>query len=681
VEGSQIGSYRIVRPLGKGGMGIVYEAEHVLIGKRAAVKTLRAELSANRDTVQRFFNEARATTQIHHPGIVDVFDFGFATDGTAFLVMELLEGESLGARRRRAPMTVGLVLAIVRQVASAVEAAHAKGIVHRDLKPDNIFLVPHADIPAGVQCKVLDFGIAKLQQVQAPDDAGSPATRTGALLGTPLYMSPEQCRGIATIDHRADIYSLGCIFYELIAGRVPFGGEGVGDILIAHVHEVPRDPSVEHPELPSDVVALAGQMLAKKPAARPRSMAAVVEAIDRLVASLGDAVDLTLSWASGGAIDAMAATAASTDRDSDALAATATPVERVPSMLVAETVAATTERRDPTPTLPADTTLGASAGSTANAPASGSRRALLLGGGAALALGGVYGATRLLGGGGKPAAPPKPPTLVRIGFRLPRDTTELLDEPSLVVLPEHGDPIKLKPQGRLAPDKQITRSLVVLVEATERYLGNLPDDDVSEPIDGARANIASVLAYSVGWATEVRIALFSRRFEVLPPGHEPSKFVTRSVTGVFGSDLSEGVRRAADLLRGETDHYLLVLGTGNFLEVQPRAEEIAAVVKVLQQRAVHATAIVGDWVDGDQVDHGALAKVFPDLREVKAHGDIEQTAYDWSQQLPLPWTLTFELPADVDAASAMFTIGGEPRTVDIYEASDHRLDLGDLKLS
>src|SRR5262245_7387999 len=157
-----LGQYRVTGTVGRGGMGIVHAAEHTLLGRRAAIKVLRAELSQNQDAVARFFNEARAAAAIRHPGIVDVYDFGWTPDGAAFLVMEHLEGESLTRRAARARFRWPAVLAIARQIAGALAAAHAAGIVHRDLKPDNVFLVPDPDVPGGERIKLLDFGIAKL---------------------------------------------------------------------------------------------------------------------------------------------------------------------------------------------------------------------------------------------------------------------------------------------------------------------------------------------------------------------------------------------------------------------------------------------------------------------------------------------------------------------------------------
>jgi serine/threonine-protein kinase len=256
-------------------MGAVYSAEHTLIGRVAAVKVLLPELSQNQEIVTRFFNEARAATAIRHPGIVEIYDFGYHTDGSAYIVMELLQGEPLAARLARGRMAAQPALAIVRQISGALAAAHKKGIVHRDLKPDNVFLVPDPEVPGGERIKLLDFGIAKL----ANDGPNSSKTRTGSVMGTPTYMSPEQCRGV-NVDHRADIYSLGCMLFELCTGRPPFVGEGVGDVLAAHIHVPP--PSVQSlaPDVPHELEVLAQRMLVKDPGQRMQTAEEVIHAVD-----------------------------------------------------------------------------------------------------------------------------------------------------------------------------------------------------------------------------------------------------------------------------------------------------------------------------------------------------------------------------------------------------------------
>jgi serine/threonine-protein kinase len=271
-----LGQYRVTATIGHGGMGIVYAAEHSLLGRPAAIKVLRSELSQNQDVVTRFFNEARAATAVRHPGIIEIYDFGWTRDGAAYLVMELLDGETLAQRSARKPFHWPAVLAIARQIAGALAAAHAKGIVHRDLKPENVFLVLDPEVPGGERIKLLDFGIAKL----AVDTSSTlTVTRTGAVIGTPTYMAPEQCRGVA-IDHRADLYALGCVIYELCCGRPPFRGEGAGDVLAAHIYMPVPAMSTAKAEVPEAVEALVRRLLAKAPGDRLQTAEEVIFAID-----------------------------------------------------------------------------------------------------------------------------------------------------------------------------------------------------------------------------------------------------------------------------------------------------------------------------------------------------------------------------------------------------------------
>jgi serine/threonine-protein kinase len=271
VIGETVGSYRIVRVLGYGGMGRVYLAEHTLIGKHAAVKVLHPQLCANREVVNRFFNEARSSSLIKHPGVVDIYDFGRLPDGRAYIVMEFLEGESLQARlHREGFLRLELLVDIARQVAAALAAAHQRGIVHRDLKPDNIFLITDSETRSGIRIKILDFGIAKLTDDTNP--GLSTTTRTDAIIGTPTYMSPEQCRGAGHVDHRTDIYSLGCVVFEMVTGRPPFTGQGPGEVIAAHLLD--DAPSLEG-VLPTQLSEAVARMLAKNVSDRFPSMADV----------------------------------------------------------------------------------------------------------------------------------------------------------------------------------------------------------------------------------------------------------------------------------------------------------------------------------------------------------------------------------------------------------------------
>jgi|JI10StandDraft_1071094.scaffolds.fasta_scaffold03389_10 hypothetical protein len=274
--GAIVGAYRLTHLLGAGGMGQVFAAEHTLLGRAAAVKVLRATDQAPDDAIARFFNEARAATAIRHPGIVEVFDFGYRDDGVAYLVMERLDGESLADRLRRGPLAPALALTVTRQIAGALAAAHACGIIHRDLKPDNVFLVADPEVPGGERIKLLDFGIAKL----CDGRPAGPDTAVGMVLGTPTYMAPEQCRG-GPLDGRADLYALGCLLFEMCSGAPPFAGRGVAELIAAHLHEPPPPLAAVVPTLDPTIDALTRRLLAKARTERPRSAHEVVVAIDR----------------------------------------------------------------------------------------------------------------------------------------------------------------------------------------------------------------------------------------------------------------------------------------------------------------------------------------------------------------------------------------------------------------
>jgi serine/threonine-protein kinase len=280
--GSNIGQYRLVRKIGAGGMGAVWLGEHTLLGRQAAIKTLLPSLSIHRDLVDRFFNEARATSVISDPGVVQIFDFGYHVDGTAYIVMELLEGEALAARIERMKFLPPIdALRIGCQCAGSLAAAHELGIVHRDLKPENVFLTRDEEVRGGERPKILDFGICKLGV-----DGDKVLTQSGAVLGTPVYMSPEQCRGAGRVDHRSDIYALGCVLFHMLTGRPPFKGDGVGDYIAAHLREDPPAPSTYVDDIPLEVDALILRCLAKAPEKRFQSMRELQHAIDHVLAKM-----------------------------------------------------------------------------------------------------------------------------------------------------------------------------------------------------------------------------------------------------------------------------------------------------------------------------------------------------------------------------------------------------------
>jgi serine/threonine-protein kinase len=260
--GSRVGDYVIGHCIGVGGMGSVYSAIHPVIGKKAAIKVIASHLCRDEDAVGRFLQEARAVNAIGHPHIVDVFSVGALPDGRSYLVMELLEGETLGERMAREPLGVGEALDLFDQVLAAVDAAHGKQIIHRDLKPDNVFLIGRPE--GGLGVKLLDFGIAKLQG----PTPGVRATTTGMLLGTPMYMAPEQATG-REITAAVDVYALGGVCFEMLTGRPPFWADNAAEVIAMHLHTLPPTASLYRAEIPLAVDQLLIDMLSKDPAQRP----------------------------------------------------------------------------------------------------------------------------------------------------------------------------------------------------------------------------------------------------------------------------------------------------------------------------------------------------------------------------------------------------------------------------
>jgi serine/threonine protein kinase len=278
--GLRFGRYEVGERIGKGGFGVVHFAKDVELGRELAIKFLRPEYQARANVVQRFLQEARAAARIGHPGIVTVFECGqvsgtgLRADGTAFIAMELLKGKSLSETMDLAGRpALAVALSIGRQLATALANAHEAGIIHRDLKPDNVFLIPDPAVRGGVRVKILDFGVAKLAETEV-----GVHTHSQVMLGTPRYMAPEQARSAARVDHRSDIYALGCILYELLSGRPPYSGDA-GDVITKH-QSAPVPPlrkAVESP--PRELEQLISRMLAKTPDERPSSMADVDAAL------------------------------------------------------------------------------------------------------------------------------------------------------------------------------------------------------------------------------------------------------------------------------------------------------------------------------------------------------------------------------------------------------------------
>lgn len=259
--------WRIEEKIGEGGMGSIYLASQESVGREVAVKTLRTALSENDEFSERFMREARVTSSINHPHCVTIFDFGRTDDDTLYLAMEFLEGEPLADRMEREPVPMRTIIEIGIQVASALSAAHERDVIHRDLKPDNIFLLDIAD--GSTFTKVLDFGISK--ELGSDEDL----TQTGQIFGTPDYMSPEQARG-DELDPRTDLYSLGCILYEMVADTPPFDRPKAMKILLAHIQDdVTPVSEVADREVPEPVASVIMDLLEKDREERPESAEAV----------------------------------------------------------------------------------------------------------------------------------------------------------------------------------------------------------------------------------------------------------------------------------------------------------------------------------------------------------------------------------------------------------------------
>ena len=290
-DGAVVGEYRIDGKLGQGAFGTVYKAVHPLIGKVVAIKVLARRYSVDPEMVSRFVAEARAVNQIRHRNIIDIFSFGTLDDERQYYVMEYLEGEPLDVLLDRVGnLSIADALPILRAIAKALDAAHAKGIAHRDLKAENVFLGVDSD---GAQFpKLLDFGIAKLL---APDDGLKHKTRTGIAVGTPYYMSPEQCRG-KDIDHRTDIYAFGVLMFRMLTGTYPFDADDPMSILMKHFNEDPPAPSIHLPDLPSTIDDVVLWLLAKDPADRPPDLRTAVHALAHAAQEAGFAVGPISGW-------------------------------------------------------------------------------------------------------------------------------------------------------------------------------------------------------------------------------------------------------------------------------------------------------------------------------------------------------------------------------------------------
>src|ERR1043165_7980221 len=273
------GRYRIDSLIGFGGMGSVYRVTRLLIGDEVAMKILHTERVADPRAGERFRREAQAAARLKHPNAVSIYDFGITSDGFQYLVMELLEGQSLRQIiKQEGPLSPFAAVEVTNQVCAAIDEAHRQHIVHRDIKPDNIII---NSTVAGLRVKVLDFGIAKLR-----DDVASHLTQTGSVMGTPHYMSPEQCLG-EELDSRADIYSMGIVLYEMLCGRVPFNSPVSTAVVVQHVNQPPPSLCTINIGISSHIEAVVFHALEKPRDARPPTAGALARELSAAVHSGG----------------------------------------------------------------------------------------------------------------------------------------------------------------------------------------------------------------------------------------------------------------------------------------------------------------------------------------------------------------------------------------------------------
>ncbi|HEV7559239.1 MAG TPA: protein kinase, partial [Kofleriaceae bacterium] len=307
--GARVGGYQIVRLLGEGGMGFVYEATHEVLNRRSAIKVLRPELAGNASVVARFLQEAKAVNLIDHQNIVNVYDYGDGADGSVYFVMEFLDGETLDdLMRKRRPMAMPLFLHVFGQVCKALVAAHAKRVVHRDLKPANIFVTARENNPYFI--KVLDFGIAQLRG----EGAIAGLTVAGSVMGTPQYMSPEQVTG-RPVDARSDVWALGVMLYRAATGVAPFRGDGFAALADKILHDTPAKASEHVPSIAPSLDTLIASCLERKAEDRCQSVAELVEGLERVKRDCGlddDAIARALEQDQGATGDSPAPTTAPT---------------------------------------------------------------------------------------------------------------------------------------------------------------------------------------------------------------------------------------------------------------------------------------------------------------------------------------------------------------------------------
>lgn len=269
--------YRLTEKLGEGGIAEVWSAEHIQIGHKVAIKLLLPHLSERDELARRFLKEAKAVAAIRHPGVIQIFGYGNSEDDRAFISMEYLPGEALSdCLQREGKLSIERAVQLMRQLANALSAAHDQKIWHRDLKPENLFLVPDPETEGEERLKVLDFGLAKLNV----ELAESSATVPGSIFGTPAYMAPEQCLDAGSVDGRADLYSIGCIFYRCLTGRRPFEVHDHLALIQAQLKDMPDPPRRYRPEIPAHIDALIMRLLAKQPDERVQTCAQLLVELD-----------------------------------------------------------------------------------------------------------------------------------------------------------------------------------------------------------------------------------------------------------------------------------------------------------------------------------------------------------------------------------------------------------------
>src|SRR5262249_17432835 len=274
-ELGRLGPYRILKVIGAGGMGIVFQAEDPVLKRIVAVKVMQPHLAAKLSNRERFIREAQAAAAIEHDHIVTIYQVG-DHENVPYLVMQFLHGETLARRlQREGKLPVVEVIRIGRETADGLAAAHERGLIHRDIKPANLWLEGKRS-----RVKILDFGLAR------PVQQAAELTHLGMIVGTPAFMAPEQARG-QRVDYRSDLFSLGCVLYRMAAGTLPFKGSDALALLSALITDEPRDPRELNPEMPGALADLVMQLLAKDPAARPPSASAVAEALDAIPRSRG----------------------------------------------------------------------------------------------------------------------------------------------------------------------------------------------------------------------------------------------------------------------------------------------------------------------------------------------------------------------------------------------------------